>query len=85
MTKGGARGWTCEAGACGGSFAAEGFEIVAVADDDRTGWSCWKENGCAAGAPAPNSTFTFIPCSGAPRSCAFPESALEAALAGIAP
>jgi hypothetical protein len=43
---------------------AADFKILAAADDDQTGWSCWGENKCAAPVPKKDSTFRFSACSG---------------------
>jgi Zn-dependent M28 family amino/carboxypeptidase len=52
---------------------AQGFRILAAADDDQVGWSCWKEKGCSPGAPAANSIFQLIACSGDARHYDYPD------------
>jgi hypothetical protein len=42
----------------------QGFRILAVADNDQGGWSCWSESLCASGAPAPDTAFRLVSCSG---------------------
>jgi hypothetical protein len=53
--------------------AAKQFKIVVAANNDQTAWSCWSENGCGANAPAKNSTFLFITCSGDSKNYNYPE------------
>jgi len=51
----------------------QGFKILVASDDDQTGWSCWSEGLCGSGAPAANSTFQMISCSGDSKNYDYPE------------
>ena len=53
--------------------AAKGFKILLAADNDQIGWSCWSENRCTAGAPAPNSVFRMTSCSGDAKKYDYPD------------
>jgi len=54
---------------------ADGFKILVASDGDQTGWSCWSENLCGAHAPAANTTFQMISCSGDSNHYAYPDLA----------
>jgi hypothetical protein len=50
-----------------------GFKILVMGNNDQFGWSCWSENLCAAGAPAANSEFWVISCSGDAKNYNYPQ------------
>jgi Zn-dependent M28 family amino/carboxypeptidase len=52
---------------------AQGFQVVAVSDDDQTGWSCWGEGLCGKKPPRARSTFQVIACSGDKHGYDHPE------------
>jgi Zn-dependent M28 family amino/carboxypeptidase len=49
------------------------FKVILMVNHDQMGWSCWSENRCASGAPARNSAFWLINCSGDSHNYNYPD------------
>jgi len=59
-----------------GEAQQKGFKILVASDNDQTAWSCWDEALCGPGAPAANTSFQMISCSGDIHAYSYPDLAM---------